>query len=41
MREERLEVRVTFDAERGYIGSDCGRRWSRSCSAACAAGSRR
>ena len=29
MREERLEVSVTFDERHGYIGSDCGRRWSR------------
>ena len=36
MPDERLEVSVTFDAERGYIGSGCGRRWSRSRSAACA-----
>ena len=43
MREERLEVSVTFDERHGYIGSapSCGRRWSRSAWAACAAGSRR
>ena len=29
MREERLEVSVTFDERHGHIGSDCGRRWSR------------
>ena len=25
MREEGLEVSVTFDERHGYIGSDCGR----------------
>jgi hypothetical protein len=29
MPDERLEVSVTFDERHGYIGSDCGRRWSR------------
>jgi hypothetical protein len=43
MREERLEVSVTFDERRGYVGSATELRspWSRSRSAACAAGSRR
>ena len=42
MREERLEVSVTFDERHGYVASapDCGRRSSRSRSAACAARSR-
>jgi hypothetical protein len=43
MREERLEVSVTFDERRGYIASAPELRSPavRSRSAACAAGSRR
>ena len=42
MREERLEVSVTFDEQHGYIGSAPElRRRGRARLAACAAGSRR
>jgi hypothetical protein len=42
MPYERLEVSVAFDyARHGYIGSDCGRRWSRSRSTASPSANRR